>query len=83
MPGQKNFRLNDELRAWFERHCREHLLDERSVVEAWLLRFLEAPESERQTTAKRYAEWRAMQEPAGATTKPITTSKRAQQRRRS
>jgi hypothetical protein len=57
MPRQKNFRLNDELRTQFERHCRGHLLDERAVVEAWLLRFLESSDQERQATAKRYTEW--------------------------
>jgi hypothetical protein len=57
MPRQKNFRLNDELRSRFERHCREHLLDERAVVEAWLLFFLESSDQERESTAKRYAEW--------------------------
>jgi hypothetical protein len=51
MPAPKNFRLDEELRAWFERHCREQLLDERSVVEAWLLRFLEASEADRQAAA--------------------------------
>lgn len=57
MAGQKNFRLNDELREEFERYCRDHLLDERAVVEAWLLRFLEAGDQERQVAAARYSQW--------------------------
>jgi hypothetical protein len=57
MPAPKNFRLNGELREWFERHCRENLLDERAVVEAWLLRSLETTPEERQAVAKRYSDW--------------------------
>lgn len=53
----KNFRLHQDLRTQFEAFCREHLLDERSVVEAWILRFLETSDAERQGVAKRYAEW--------------------------
>lgn len=59
MATTKGLRLDEELRSRFERYCREHLLDERAVVEAWLLRFLEAVDQERQSTAKRYAEWMA------------------------
>jgi hypothetical protein len=59
MPAAKTLRLNEQLRKLFEEHCRNHLLDERSVVEAWLLRFLEASEDERRDTAARYAEWAA------------------------
>ncbi|HZK82446.1 MAG TPA: hypothetical protein VFC46_15295, partial [Humisphaera sp.] len=57
MPTQKNFRLNHELRARFEKLCRENLLDERSVVEAWLLQFLEGTTEQRQVVAKRYSDW--------------------------
>ncbi|MCE9554587.1 MAG: hypothetical protein K8T91_14615 [Planctomycetes bacterium] len=57
MAAIKGFRMNEELRARFEAACRENLYDERSVVEAWLLRFLDASQDERQRTAKRYSEW--------------------------
>lgn len=57
MPAPKNFRLNEDLRRLFEDACRENLLDERAVAEAWLLRFLEAGNEERTKVAKRYAEW--------------------------
>lgn len=59
MPTTKGFRLDQELRESFERFCRDHLLDERAVVEAWLLRFLEAGDQERHAAAKRYSEWAA------------------------
>lgn len=59
MPAPKNFRLHDELRARFEKVCGENLFDERSVVEAWLLQFLEADQERRQMAAKRYADWLA------------------------
>jgi hypothetical protein len=57
MPAPKNFRLNDDLRKQFEQICRENLLDERSVAEAWLLQFIEANAEQRQAAAKRYSAW--------------------------
>lgn len=57
MPSVKGFRLNDELRASFEEYCRAHLLDERAVIEAWLLRFLEAKDEDRRAVAERYTQW--------------------------
>ena len=66
MPGQKNFRLNDELRSLFEKVCRDNLFDERSIAEAWLLQFIEANAEQRQAVAKRYSEWLDGRKPAGA-----------------
>ena len=57
MAATKGIRLHPELRAEFEQFCRDHLLDERAVIEAWLLRFLEASAAERQDAAKRYGLW--------------------------
>lgn len=59
MSPTKGIRLDPKLREEFERHCRDHLLDERSVIEAWLLRFLEASVTEREAAAKRYQQWRS------------------------
>ena len=59
MPSTKGIRLNASLRKQFEDFCRVHLLDERAVIEAWLVRFLEASDEERKLTAKRYADWMA------------------------
>ncbi len=59
MPAPKGFRLNEELRKAFEEFCRANLLDERAVIEAWLLRLLEATEDERKAVAERYAHWTA------------------------
>jgi hypothetical protein len=65
MPAPKNFRLNDDLRQQFEQICRENLLDERSVAEAWLLQFIEANVEQRQAVAKRYSEWLDGRKPTG------------------
>jgi len=46
----------------FESYCREHLLDERAVMEASLLRFLEGSEQERRAIAGRYMQWQTEQE---------------------
>ena len=71
MPASKNFRLNDELRKQFEKVCRENLFDERSVVEAWILQFIDAGTDRRQAVAKRYAEWLSAQnEEVGEPLKP-------------
>jgi hypothetical protein len=57
MSTVKGFRMDEQLREQFERYCREHLLAERSVIEACVLRFLETDEAERRAIAKRYADW--------------------------
>lgn len=57
MAATKGIRLNTALRSRFEAFCRSHLLDERAVIEAWLLRFLEATDHERQQVAEAYAKW--------------------------
>jgi len=57
MAATKGIRLNAVLRKQFERFCRDQLLDERAVIEAWLLRFLEASEAERKEAATRYVAW--------------------------
>lgn len=57
MPATKGIRLDEELRASFEEYCRAHLLDERAVIEAWLLRFLEAKDEDRRAAAERYTQW--------------------------
>lgn len=62
MAKLKAFRLHDALRENLETHCRRHLMDERAVVEAWILRFLEASTEERQAAADRYLEWLSEQE---------------------
>lgn len=61
MAATKGIRLHSELRKKFEEHCRANLLDERAVIEAWLLQFLEASESARQHAAARYGHWLAEQ----------------------
>jgi hypothetical protein len=66
MPAPKNFRLNDDLRRQFEQICKENLLDERSVAEAWLLQFIEADAEQRKAVARRYSEWLDRIKPAGA-----------------
>lgn len=75
MPTTKGIRLDEDLRQAFEQHCRAHLLDERAVIEAWLLRFLEASEEERVAAAKRYAEWRAMRDGSPNASKPAKGKK--------
>lgn len=57
MATTKGIRLHAELRRQFEEHCRANLLDERAVIEAWLLQFLEATAESRQQAAARYSEW--------------------------
>ncbi len=75
MPTTKGIRLDEELREAFEQHCRTHLLDERAVIEAWLLRFLEASDEDRLAAAKRYAEWRAKRDDASDAVKPAKGKK--------
>lgn len=57
MPSTKGIRLHTELRERFESTCAANLLDERAVIEAWLLRFLEASDAEKQQAATRYMQW--------------------------
>jgi hypothetical protein len=57
MASTKGIRLNEAIRKEFEDYCRVNLLDERAVIEAWLLRFLEASEEERKRAAARYTQW--------------------------
>jgi len=53
----KNVRMNEALREWFEGFCRDHALDQRLVIEAWILGFLEATDEERLRMVRRYNEW--------------------------
>ena len=53
----KGLRLHPRLRQEFETHCRLNLLDERSVIEAWMLAFLQASELKRREVAHSYDEW--------------------------
>ena len=53
----KGLRLHPELRDWFETFCAERLMDERSVMEAALLVFLEAGEDQRRAMALRHRQW--------------------------
>lgn len=57
MTTQKNFRFNKILLERFEKYCADNLLDERSVVEACMLGFLEATDSHRQELAKKFTAW--------------------------
>lgn len=53
----KGLRLHPRLREEFETFCRQNLLDERSVIEAWMLAFLAASEPQRREVAQRYDNW--------------------------
>lgn len=53
----KGLRLHPEIRDWFETFCAERLMDERSVMEAALLVFLEANDQERRAMALRHRQW--------------------------
>jgi hypothetical protein len=53
----KGLRLHPRLRDEFETFCRQNLLDERSVIEAWMLAFLQAGEQQRREVAQRYDQW--------------------------
>ncbi len=53
----KGLRLHPQIRDWFEGFCAERLMDERSVMEAALLTFLEAGEEERRRMALRHRAW--------------------------
>jgi len=57
MAATKGIRLNESIRKEFEDFCRDNLLDERAVIEAWLVRFLEASNEERRHVAMRYVAW--------------------------
>jgi len=78
MAATKGIRLNPILREEFEQFCRAHLLDERAVIEAWLLRFLEAPDDERQQVAKRYMKWHEERTGEKAAVRPDTLTRKGQ-----
>ena len=63
----KGLRIHPDIRDLFEQFCADRLLEERSVMEAALLAFIEADEAQRLKMARRQREWL---EQRGGRTKP-------------
>jgi len=62
MSRPKGFRLDDDLLDMFEQDCDTKLLDQRQVVEALLLFWVDSDQEHRDQVISEYREWKAEQE---------------------